>query len=96
MITLATIVGTIWLYIVVPKGFFPTEDTGYMLAITEAQSDISFEAMVERQRKMAEIIRADPAVLYVNSTVGVGGPNSDGQPGPHARCPQTASRNADH
>jgi HAE1 family hydrophobic/amphiphilic exporter-1 len=75
MITLATIVGTIWLYIVVPKGFFPREDTGYMLAITEAQSDTSFEAMVTRQRKIAEIVRADPAVLYVNSTVGVGGPN---------------------
>ncbi len=75
MITLATIVGTVWLYIIVPKGFFPAEDTGYLLAITEAQSDISFEAMVQRQRKMAEIIRADPAVLYVNSTVGVGGPN---------------------
>ena len=75
MITFATIAGTIWLYIVVPKGFFPTEDTGYMLAITETQSDISFAAMVERQRKMAEIVRADPAVDYVNSTVGVGGPN---------------------
>ena len=54
-------------------------------AITEAQSDISFAAMVERQRKIAEIIRTDPAVDYVNSTVGVGGPNSDAQPGPHAR-----------
>jgi HAE1 family hydrophobic/amphiphilic exporter-1 len=75
MVTLATIVGTIWLYVAVPKGFFPTEDTGYMLAITETQSDTSFAAMVERQRKIAEIMRADPAVLYVNSTVGVGGPN---------------------
>ncbi|MGH8123967.1 MAG: efflux RND transporter permease subunit, partial [Rudaea sp.] len=75
LITLATIGGTIWLYIVVPKGFFPIEDTGYVLAITEAQSDTSFNSMVERQRKMAEIIRADKAVLYVNSTVGVGGPN---------------------
>ncbi len=76
MITLATVVGTVWLYIVVPKGFFPTEDTGYMLGITEMKSDTSFAAMVERQRQMAEIVRADPAVLYVNSTVGVGGPNS--------------------
>ena len=47
-----------------------------MLAITEAQADISFDAMAERQRKIADIIRNDPAVLYVNSTVGVGGPNS--------------------
>jgi len=81
MITFATVVGTVWLYIIVPKGFFPREDTGYMLAITEGQSDISFDGMVERQRKMAEIVRADPAVLYVNSTVGVGGPNSTGNQG---------------
>ncbi len=81
LITLATIAGTVWLYIVIPKGFFPREDTGYMLAITEGQSDISFAAMVERQRKVAEIVRADPAVLYVNSTVGVGGPNPTGNQG---------------
>src|SRR5476651_1573782 len=72
----ATIIGTVWLYIAIPKGFFPEEDTGFMLMITEAQPDISFDAMVERQRKLAEIMRNDPAVLYVNSTVGVGGPNS--------------------
>src|SRR6476660_4459427 len=76
MITFATIAGTVWLYIAIPKGFFPQEDTGFMLMITEAQSDISFDAMSERQGKVAEIMRNDPAVLYVNSTVGVGGPNS--------------------
>ncbi len=76
MATFATIVGTVWLYVAIPKGFFPQEDTGFMLAITEAQADISFPAMSERQRRVAEIIRKDPAVLYVNSTVGVGGPNS--------------------
>jgi hydrophobic/amphiphilic exporter-1 (mainly G- bacteria), HAE1 family len=75
-ITICTIFGTVWLYIAVPKGFFPLEDTGYMLAITEGQSDISFTAMVEHQRHLAEIIRRDPAVAYVNSTVGVGGPNT--------------------
>jgi hydrophobic/amphiphilic exporter-1 (mainly G- bacteria), HAE1 family len=80
-VTFATIIGTVWLYIAIPKGFFPTEDTGYLLAITEAQSDISFDAMVERQRKVAEIIRKDEAVLYVNSTVGVGGPNATANQG---------------
>ncbi len=74
--TLATIGATIWLYIVVPKGFFPIEDTGYVLGITEGNTDIGFGAMTERQRKVADIIRADPAVDYVNSTVGAGGPNS--------------------
>ena len=75
VITIATIFGTVWLYIVVPKGFFPREDTGYLLGITEAKTDTSFASMVERQSKLAAIIQKDPAVLYVNSTVGVGGPN---------------------
>jgi len=75
VLTFATIVGTVWLYIVVPKGFFPREDTGYLLAITETLTDTSFTSMVQRQAKMATIIQKDPAVLYVNSTVGVGGPN---------------------
>src|SRR5579862_6558437 len=76
IVTLATIAGTIWLYVIVPKGFFPVEDTGYVLAITEGNTDIGFEAMVERQRKVADIVRADPAVDYVNSTAGAGGPNA--------------------
>jgi HAE1 family hydrophobic/amphiphilic exporter-1 len=75
VITILTIVGTVWLYIAIPKGFFPREDTGFVLVTTEALSDISFNAMVERHRKVADIIRADPAVDYANSTVGVGGPN---------------------
>ncbi|HET9902496.1 MAG TPA: efflux RND transporter permease subunit [Xanthobacteraceae bacterium] len=76
LVTIATIVGSVWLYIVVPKGFFPTEDTGYVIGITEARTDIGFPSMVEHQAKVADIIRADPAVDYVNSTVGGGGPNS--------------------
>ncbi|MFD2180836.1 efflux RND transporter permease subunit [Rhodoplanes azumiensis] len=73
--TAATMIGTVWLYIVIPKGFFPIEDTGFIAATVEGPADISFKAMTERQRKIAEIVRADPAVAYVNSTVGVGGPN---------------------
>ncbi|HVZ53411.1 MAG TPA: efflux RND transporter permease subunit, partial [Pseudolabrys sp.] len=76
IVTIATIAGTIFLYIVVPKGFFPTEDTGYILGITDARTDISFASMSEHQRKVSDIIRADPAVEYVNSTIGGGGPNS--------------------
>ena len=75
-VTIATFFGTIWLYVVAPKGFFPVEDTGYVLGITEAATDISFPAMAERQRKVADIVRSDPAVEYVNSTVGTGGPNA--------------------
>ena len=81
LVTFATLGFAAYLYVVVPKGFFPREDTGYMLGITEAVSDISFPAMVERQRKIAEIVRQDPAVDYVNSTVGVGGPNSTNNQG---------------
>src|SRR5450631_2859731 len=80
-ITLATIVGTIWLYILVPKGFFPTEDTGYVSGVTEGATDISFPAMADHQRKIADIVRTDPAVAYVNSTVGAGGPNTVGNSG---------------
>jgi HAE1 family hydrophobic/amphiphilic exporter-1 len=70
MVTIFTIAGTVWLYIIVPKGFFPTEDTGFLFGITEAKTDIGFQAMTEYQRKLADIVRADPAVSYVNSTVG--------------------------
>ena len=81
MVTFATIVGTVWLYIVVPKGFFPTEDTGYMIGITEGKTDIAFASMAEHQRKIADLVRKDPAVAYVNSTVGSGGPNTVGNSG---------------
>ncbi|HME29952.1 MAG TPA: efflux RND transporter permease subunit [Pseudolabrys sp.] len=81
MVTLVTFFATIALYIVVPKGFFPTEDTGYVIGITEGATDISFPAMSQLQRKVADIVRADPAVAYVNSTVGTGGPNSVGNSG---------------
>ena len=80
-----TIVGTVWLYIVIPKGFFPREDTGFMLAITEAQSDISFDAMVERQRKVAEIIRAGSGGALRQFDRRRRRPELHGQPGPHAR-----------
>jgi hydrophobic/amphiphilic exporter-1 (mainly G- bacteria), HAE1 family len=75
LITFATIGGTVYLYYVVPKGFFPPEDTGFLVGVTEGPTDSSFEAMVARQRQVVDIVRADPAVAYVNSTVGAGGPN---------------------
>jgi hydrophobic/amphiphilic exporter-1 (mainly G- bacteria), HAE1 family len=80
-VTIATFFATIVLYVVVPKGFFPTEDTGYVIGITEGATDVSFPALSDLQRKVAEVVRADPAVAYVNSTVGTGGPNSVGNSG---------------
>jgi HAE1 family hydrophobic/amphiphilic exporter-1 len=74
-VTIATLAGSVWLYVVIPKGFFPPEDTGFIFATTEGPSDISFEAMAAMQRQLAEIVRADKAVDSVQSTVGAGGPN---------------------
>src|SRR4030081_3195680 len=74
LVTLATLVGTVYLYIIVPKGFFPQEDTGFLIGVTEAATDTSFEAMKVRQQALVEILKADPAIEYINSTVGSGKP----------------------
>src|SRR3954454_413338 len=81
MVTIATMVGTVYLYVVIPKGFFPVEDTGMLSVTVEGPADISFRAMRERQQAIAEIVRQDPGVDYVNSTVGVGGPNATNNTG---------------
>jgi hydrophobe/amphiphile efflux-1 (HAE1) family protein len=59
---LATFVGTIWLYIIVPKGLLPQQDTGLIVGITDTEQSISFKAMVERQRHLVDIVRNDPGV----------------------------------
>ena len=74
LITIGTLFGTVWLYIVIPKGFFPSEDTGFVFVSTQAQADVSFQALAEMQSKVAAIVRADRAVQYLNSTIGPGGP----------------------
>src|SRR3978361_1958100 len=76
VVTLATLAGTVALYIIVPKGFFPQEDTGFLSGVTEAATDTSFEAMAVRQQALVEVLKSDPAVDYINSTVGSGGPNA--------------------
>lgn len=76
VVTLATLLGTVWLYIIIPKGFFPSEDTGFIAVSTEAQADVSFPLLSQLQAKVAAIIRADPAVANLNSTVGGGGPSA--------------------
>jgi HAE1 family hydrophobic/amphiphilic exporter-1 len=80
-VTFATMGGTVWLYLAIPKGFFPVEDTGFITTIVEGPADISFRAMRERQQEIAELIRKDKAVDYVNSTIGVGGPNTTNNTG---------------
>ncbi len=75
LIAVATIVLTVVLYIVVPKGFFPVQDTGLIQAVTEASQSVSFDAMRERQRALAEGILKDPDVESLSSFVGVDGTN---------------------
>lgn len=70
IVTLVTFALSIHLYIVTPKGFFPTEDTGFLTATTEARPDIGFQAMVDHQNQVADIVRKDKAVDYVISNVG--------------------------
>jgi hydrophobic/amphiphilic exporter-1 (mainly G- bacteria), HAE1 family len=75
VVTFATLAATIYLYVAIPKGFFPTEDTGFISASTEAATDISFQAMVDLQAKVSDIILKDKAVDYINPSVGPGGVN---------------------
>src|ERR1700754_972348 len=75
VVTLATLGGTVYLYMIVPKGFFPQEDTGFLIGVTEAATDTSFEAMKVRQQALVDLLKSDPAIEYLNSTVGSGGPN---------------------
>jgi multidrug efflux pump len=75
-IMLATVVVTVNLYIKMPKGYFPRDDTGLIFAGTQASADISFEAMAKLQRQALEIVLADPAVASVGSSVGAGGWNA--------------------
>jgi HAE1 family hydrophobic/amphiphilic exporter-1 len=79
-ITLMTLGGTIaltgYLYVLIPKGFFPQQDTGLIIALSEAAQDISFPAMAERQQALLDALMRDPAVASIGSGVGAGGGNT--------------------
>ncbi len=74
-VTVATLVLTVVLAIVIPKGFFPEQDTGLILGVTEAPAEVSFRSMMTRQRALAEVVRADPDVATVASFIGADGTN---------------------
>jgi len=76
LIAVGTLVLTIWLYVVVPKGFFPVQDTGVIQGISEASQRISFPAMAQKQQELAQIILKDPAVESLSSFIGVDGTNT--------------------
>jgi HAE1 family hydrophobic/amphiphilic exporter-1 len=73
MVMLGTVVLTGYLYFIIPKGFFPLQDTGMLFGIAEAAQDISFPAMVERQQALMNIVLEDPAVESVSDFMGPGG-----------------------
>jgi len=76
LITAGTLVLTLFLYIVVPKGFFPVQDTGVILGISEAPENVSFTAMSQRQQALASVILKDPDVASLSSFIGVDGTNT--------------------
>jgi multidrug efflux pump len=76
LVALGTLVLTIFLYIVIPKGFFPTQDTGVIQGISQAPESISFPAMSQKQQEMAKIILQDPAVDSLSSFIGADGTNT--------------------
>ena len=76
LITVATLVGTILLYIYVPKGFFPVQDTGVILGVSEAPQSISFRAMSDRQQSLSAALLKDPAVESLSSFIGIDGTNT--------------------
>jgi multidrug efflux pump len=76
LITVATLVGTILLYIYVPKGFFPVQDTGIILGVTEGAQNTSFAAMAQHQQSLASVILKDPAVESISSFIGIDGTNA--------------------
>jgi multidrug efflux pump len=71
LVTLLTIVLTVRMYGVVPKGFMPQQDTGIIMGSTQADPNVSFQTMVDRQRQAVDVLLADPAIDTVASTVGV-------------------------
>src|SRR5258705_8637261 len=75
LVTFMTIVATLVLYVVAPKGFLPLQDTASITAVTQAGPDVSFAEMQSRQGKAADAIKADPDVIGVVSAIGAGSLN---------------------
>ena len=72
MVFLLTVAATVGLFIVIPKGFFPVQDTGIIIGITDAAQDVSFQGMKRLQQRVNELVGQDPAVAGVTSSVGAG------------------------
>ena len=81
VVSVLLLVATAYLFLIVPKGFIPSEDTGQIFAFTEAAQDISFDEMARHQKVVAEIVRQDPAIEAFGSSIGAGGPSATGNTG---------------
>jgi multidrug efflux pump len=89
---------TLYLYVIVPKGFFPVQDTGVILGISEGPENVSFASMADRQQKLAKVILEDPDVASLSSFIGIDGTNTTQNAGriqinlkPHEDRSDTAS-----
>jgi multidrug efflux pump len=96
--TAAALALTVYLYIIVPKGFFPVQDTGVILGISEGPENVSFTSMSERQQQLAKVILQDPDVASLSSFIGIDGTNTTQNSGriqinlkPHEDRSDTAS-----
>ncbi|HLH40614.1 MAG TPA: multidrug efflux RND transporter permease subunit [Bryobacteraceae bacterium] len=76
LVAAGTLAATIYLFIIIPKGFFPVQDTGVILGVSEAPQTISFPAMSQRQQALARVILQDPAVDSLSSFIGIDGTNT--------------------
>jgi len=81
LVTLATLLFTLLLAFVIPKGFFPQQDTGLLIGVTEGAPDASFARMMDRQRALADVVLQDPAVATVASFIGADGTNQTSNSG---------------
>jgi len=75
-VAVGTLIATVLLYLFIAKGFFPVQDTGVILGVSEAEQSVSFAAMAERQQALARVILADPAVASLSSFIGIDGTNT--------------------
>ncbi|HEX4145557.1 MAG TPA: multidrug efflux RND transporter permease subunit [Pirellulales bacterium] len=76
LVAMATLVATVYLYVIVPKGFFPVQDTGVILGVSEAPQTVSFNAMSRLQQSLTAVILEDPAVESLSSFIGIDGTNT--------------------
>jgi multidrug efflux pump len=76
LVAVATLAVTILLYVLIPKGFFPVQDTGVILGVSEAPQSTSFASMAGRQQALADVVLRDPAVESLSSFIGVDGTNT--------------------